>query len=417
MLNLKIKYFGIIFLFMTLFFLANTLMSSSQIKSEFSNVLDGFFDKIIRFSNFYINAEYKEKEKGTYNFIDGSFLVVNHNSNVLDLKHGINKLKESFKVNEGIYIISILNKSNGKIDYSYFMPLVKSYENKVYSYNEMLNKYNSIDIFDKYGSCDLVITGVYEDSFNNRLIRTVIYPIYIDRKLVSILTIDIDVDYVINNIKRNLGFFSYFISIESNGVIDPSSNKINVSCSESEYLTINIKISKIIMISLLLSSLVYLTYNFIMFFIARYYSIDALTGLYRRDYIDRICLSGEQSLLYIDVDDFKFINDTYGHHIGDAVIVDIANIIKSNIRGKDKAFRWGGDEYLIVLDVIDFKLVIDVAERISKSVQNEITNGLKVTISIGGYVGDAKFVEALLKSDSMLYRSKKDGKNKINIDF
>ncbi|TSB48069.1 sensor domain-containing diguanylate cyclase [Alkalicoccobacillus porphyridii] len=149
---------------------------------------------------------------------------------------------------------------------------------------------------------------------------------------------------------------------------------------------------------------------------------DHLTNLHSRNHLEA---SMDQSLeehengtfLLIDIDNFKRINDTYGHQIGDEIIVQVANIIRQNIRETDIAARWGGEELAVYLPKVKLNTGIEIAKRIVKAVATE-TNP-NVTISCGvSFWGkeDVKTISSgsLFKhADAGLYKAKKEGKNQV----
>lgn len=151
---------------------------------------------------------------------------------------------------------------------------------------------------------------------------------------------------------------------------------------------------------------------------------DYLTGLYNRSYLDKqIEKSFEEddlgSILLFDIDNFKKVNDTYGHNVGDKVLIQIANILKSNIRDGDIPARWGGEELTLYLPSVDTDIAVKVAERIVKSV--EAYTEPKVTISCGvatwGRGDESKSSNALLvkQADQALYAAKNNGKNRVMV--
>lgn len=156
---------------------------------------------------------------------------------------------------------------------------------------------------------------------------------------------------------------------------------------------------------------------------------DALTGLYNRGKFDET-LKDELaraerykrsiSLLILDIDSFKKVNDTYGHQAGDEVLKDIANIISSSIRNSDYAARYGGEEFTVILPETDLTRAIELAERIRVTVaQKEFkiseNNTIQLTISIGvGSSSKEISPELLIKSaDSALYKAKENGRNRV----
>ncbi|BAF71816.1 diguanylate cyclase [Sulfurovum sp. NBC37-1] len=155
--------------------------------------------------------------------------------------------------------------------------------------------------------------------------------------------------------------------------------------------------------------------------------IDSLTELFNRRKIDRLIDSevkrirtkGCFSLILIDIDNFKNINDSYGHDVGDIVLKHIAQILKSSVRKKDSAGRWGGEEFLIVCPDTSKEEAAKFAERIRIAIENEsFEKILKVTASVGvaeynrENIGDTSLIRRL---DKALYDSKRDGKNRVTV--
>jgi diguanylate cyclase (GGDEF)-like protein/PAS domain S-box-containing protein len=127
------------------------------------------------------------------------------------------------------------------------------------------------------------------------------------------------------------------------------------------------------------------------------------------------------SIIMYDIDNFKLINDTYGHASGDNVLTEMSKLIKSLIRESDYIFRIGGEEFIILLD----ETQIDKAKLVSKKIKDSIEYDLKtikdrtITISIGlTEVKENETIDDLYKRvDKLLYKSKNEGKNKISSDI
>ena len=148
-------------------------------------------------------------------------------------------------------------------------------------------------------------------------------------------------------------------------------------------------------------------------------NVDALTGLNNRRALSKV--KNVTGILMIDVDDFKSINDTFGHDVGDYVIKTVANIIKTSARSSDYICRYGGDEFVVAFIDCPQRVVKERAQRILQ----EVTDRLKlqdreITLSIGIAMNDnnEKILENLIKkADAAMYYSKKTGKNQvINFD-
>jgi len=154
---------------------------------------------------------------------------------------------------------------------------------------------------------------------------------------------------------------------------------------------------------------------------------DALTGLYNRRYMESHLASllaqarpdRPLSLLIIDIDHFKPINDTYGHAAGDEVLREFAGRIARSIRGIDLAARYGGEEFVVIMPDTSLSAAASVAERLRLAIAEETFRvsshaaGLRVTASLGvsGPGGDA---DAMLKrADLALYEAKRAGRNRV----
>lgn len=150
---------------------------------------------------------------------------------------------------------------------------------------------------------------------------------------------------------------------------------------------------------------------------------DNLTGLYARHYLnERIQRKQEKdasgSLIVVDIDHFKKINDTYGHQVGDAILIQVSSIIRSAIRESDIAARWGGEELAIYLPQLSLDQTLKVAERIRSRVEEETAP--KVTVSCGvseWSSGDERIsVESLFyRADMALYEAKHQGRNCVTV--
>jgi len=155
--------------------------------------------------------------------------------------------------------------------------------------------------------------------------------------------------------------------------------------------------------------------------------LDALTKVFNRralsSYLDMICskkeLKYELHMLMMDIDDFKMINDRYGHIAGDKILIFIANILKKTLRDGDKIFRYGGEEFIVVLNRIEKEECMQIASRLLKLVSTNklIYKGetINVTLSIGTTVFvDGDTPDSLVaRADKALYRAKENGKNQI----
>ncbi len=159
-------------------------------------------------------------------------------------------------------------------------------------------------------------------------------------------------------------------------------------------------------------------------------STDELTGLMnRRSFEEHFewTLKNTQrscevlSLAMIDIDNFKCVNDSYGHQMGDSVLVAVAAAIKQGCRDNDFAARWGGEEFIVLLHGADTEQSVQVAERIKESVSQISIIDSKITVSIGlatffpeAVEASSRFLEqSIMISDKALYAAKALGRNRV----
>lgn len=128
------------------------------------------------------------------------------------------------------------------------------------------------------------------------------------------------------------------------------------------------------------------------------------------------------SLILMDIDNFKLINDTYGHLTGDQILKDLASIITSSIRSTDFAARYGGEEFAVILPNTDIDVAVALSERIREKVEEHkfaIGNDIiRVTISLGAdtYKPESSckcLYEFINNVDMLLYKAKHSGKNQV----
>jgi two-component system, cell cycle response regulator len=161
---------------------------------------------------------------------------------------------------------------------------------------------------------------------------------------------------------------------------------------------------------------------------------DGLTGLHNRRYmeshlsslVEQAAARGKPlTVLVLDIDYFKSINDTHGHDAGDEVLREFSQRLKKSIRGIDLACRYGGEEFVVVMPETDMAVATMVAERLRRRIASEPfpisqgTNAVEVTISIGlaARTSAADTAAQILKrADQALYRAKRDGRNRVVAD-
>lgn len=151
---------------------------------------------------------------------------------------------------------------------------------------------------------------------------------------------------------------------------------------------------------------------------------DSLTGLYARHYLDEEIKKRQTtdfcgSLVVVDIDQFKMVNDTYGHQQGDKILKQVSDIVKSSIRKRDFAARWGGEELSVYLPLMGVGQAEGVAERIRKRVMDETEPSVTVSCGIAewSWTDERVSVESLFyRADMALYEAKNNGRNQVVVD-
>ena len=153
--------------------------------------------------------------------------------------------------------------------------------------------------------------------------------------------------------------------------------------------------------------------------------LDPLTGLLNRASLDSRVLEIEEqahltggavSLIVLDLDRFKGVNDTYGHERGDAVLRDAAYEIRKSLRSFELVYRIGGEEFLVLLPGVDLPEALDIAERMRHSVEEARPGDLDLTVSAGVAAdsgGDIRYEALFRAADGALLAAKRGGRNRV----
>lgn len=152
---------------------------------------------------------------------------------------------------------------------------------------------------------------------------------------------------------------------------------------------------------------------------------DELTGIFNRNQLNKT-LADEiaRSLRYnssfgfiiIDIDYFKSINDTFGHHEGDKTLREVAQLIASLIRSTDTLVRWGGEEFVVIAVGVNQEKLLHICESLNRKIENHNFSPIKkVTVSIGAtlFHADDEQSDLLTRADKALYKAKKSGRNRV----
>ena len=151
--------------------------------------------------------------------------------------------------------------------------------------------------------------------------------------------------------------------------------------------------------------------------------IDALSELYTRDFFNLYLVQEVEraqrykrqlSLILIDLDHFKQINDTYGHLVGDSALAQTSRILRMHCRETDIPVRWGGEEFAILLPETDLAGAIVFAERLRQAIeayQFETAGHITASFGVTGFNTDEQ--DLLTRADAALYKAKKEGRNRV----
>jgi len=160
--------------------------------------------------------------------------------------------------------------------------------------------------------------------------------------------------------------------------------------------------------------------------------LDQCTGLYNFRYfqqkideeIENTIKTGESlSLMILDIDHFKHVNDTWGHLYGDTVLKELANLLKRNVRSEDSVCRYGGEEFAIILPHCNAEVTYKIAERIRTKIEETTSNDRRnvfkepITVSIGvsEYNPATNKTAFIRQSDCALYWAKNNGRNRSHV--
>ncbi|MCT4619684.1 MAG: GGDEF domain-containing protein [Marinisporobacter sp.] len=156
-------------------------------------------------------------------------------------------------------------------------------------------------------------------------------------------------------------------------------------------------------------------------------TIDGLTNIYNRRKLDEI-LAYEYnrvkrygkafSVILLDLDLFKSVNDTYGHNVGDQVLIETAEILKNNIRSSDLVGRWGGEEFLIICPNTDIHQALCVSEKLRIAIETHkfpVANKRTSSFGVSTYQKGDTIGTLISRADKGLYQAKKKGRNRVEV--
>jgi diguanylate cyclase (GGDEF)-like protein len=152
---------------------------------------------------------------------------------------------------------------------------------------------------------------------------------------------------------------------------------------------------------------------------------DKLTGIYNRRKLEEILQDIYQkaerynnafSVVLLDLDHFKKINDNYGHQVGDQVLKEVSSILLESIRNVDDCGRWGGEEFLIILPETELSSAVTLAKRLRKEIEEYKFSNIDILTSsfgVASYSPEKEIKDIIKEADEALYAAKEKGRNRV----
>ncbi len=421
--------FTIIFYFLTILNTAKLNEASEVIKQKINNI----YDVVRQITPFYLNTDVVHMKSGIHHIGDIA-VMVNEEHEVKSISTAMNEVEKKIKqlVQDDFWGLAVIQRTDTMANTAHFKPLREVHialnsrglhdENWI----ERIMEFENIPYpYADFGTCDLKLTEEYVESYSHENIRSVFHPFYNERKLIGVVLLDLKYDFISNWISSYNKDNGSKIEISSTKpsyeyMLLPALKRVTLPCTPENgvyYVTINwLALSLDVFIYAFFLTLVFFVFETVRRGVFVLMSKDKMTGLLRRDAFDKFhkhqCQSS--SIIIVDIDNFKKINDNHGHHIGDLVIKKVSEIIRNNIRNEDISVRWGGEEFVIVLDFHDKEELMKKAELIRMSVMENPIYGLSVTVSVGiSSQLSISFNKQFKNADLALYQAKNSGRNKV----
>ena len=354
---------------------------------------------------------------------DDVTLVVNPRHHAVpQLYESLNKIKNllDLESDNHTHLLSLVQK-NGQ--YGYFTPYRPHYQAILNSLAKdpeslgILKKYHLAEEFDEsLLFCDIRTSEVYKEEYSHQQMLSIFMPIFDKKKVSALAIVDLNSDFIAYKIRKfNKENNTYFQLSDSKGMA------LNIPCITTQEYIYNPRFTPDswhhLLFSLAIATLATLLFN-------SYFKLkgvafrDKLTGLHNRSYFQRKqhSLRHCYSVILMDIDDFKAINDHYGHDTGDKILRGMAEIIQRCARKDDLLIRWGGEEFLLVLYTDNVVVAQERAEFIRKTIAETPINGLRISVSIGvSACTEQSFDLTFKQADIALYQSKALGKNQVTL--
>lgn len=428
--NHKFSWFFVVFSGVFSSFLYYNILSMPILEKKMSIKYQEIVDITKRFHGNYVNANEIHMSEGIHN-INNVGIIVNKTGSVKVLSPAMILLHNNLSAvvgKEYLWTVAVIEKLHDQnTGNSYFKPLRNNYitfNDKSLHDSLMLDRIVKLENLDEnykgFHDDDIRITEAYEEEWTNEKIHSIIYPIYLDTKLVAVIIVDFKEGWnycLINDFNKKTGIF-----IDNKAGLDWLTYNMRLPyTSENNTHEVSIDIADVFWVSLHVTIVIY---GITFFLYACYLKVDRsrrydrMTMFYRRDYYEtKLDLLEYGHFLMIDIDHFKRVNDNHGHDVGDNVIKQVAQRIRDNIRTKDIAIRWGGEEFIIVFYGMYDDDFAKKAEQLRLCIAAELIENIAITISLGG-VEQQEFelaMDAIKRADVALYQSKNSGRNRVTL--
>ncbi|PSV21443.1 hypothetical protein C0W44_09635 [Photobacterium leiognathi subsp. mandapamensis] len=383
------------------------------------------YDQLHSFTQHYINSEHVFIEQGIHH-INNVGVMNSKARTIKKFSTKMHQLSINLKklVNEDYWTLAVIDGADQ--DVLYASPLRVPHIKDLYeSEHDLLHKLSTINNIpenytDYFESSKLQLTLPYKEKFTHQEIRSIFMPIYISHKLSALLVFDVKSSIYNNWVEDfNKEQFTLYSTEKSQFSFPLSSINVNTT-TDNESIHLYLDYDAMTVWSTLISlSITIAIFALVKCFltIMNLIQIDNMTKCYRRDYGEhkfKNKLLSNKSILIFDIDHFKNINDTYGHDVGDQVISQTASIIKSNIRSTEQLYRWGGEEFVLILNIDNKDIAERKANQLREAISNQNESDIKFTISIGGMMAHNSTLDDAIKiADQALYQAKENGRNKV----
>lgn len=426
----RIPVFIVVFIISNVFFYISqrekNINYMHQLHNEINTSYMHIYAAVRKLKVMYANADFvdatkaKEIEKNYGDDDSQKLVILSDNAEIPILKPTLKKVHDLLnkESDNNIILLSLIQRDG---DYGYFFPYSPYYRKIMENTRNdprgvrIISEYNLPDSFnDSFITCDIRASEVYTENYSHNKMQRIFMPIFFKDKLAAVVVVDLDTSYIQDKINE-------FNKIHGSSIyLSKSGFEMKILCNQEKYY---ISYS-ILSIKTLFNILYSLCIAFILTFLFSSYKkiktsafTDGLTHLHNRHYFlsKQKNLKQRYSVIIIDIDNFKKINDTYGHHAGDQVLKAVADRIKNSARQDDLLIRWGGEEFVLIVYTTNKNAVNARAESIRQAIADQPIGKHAITVSLGTCVAeaDSDFDEVFQQADMALYASKSNGKNQV----